>query len=68
MIKLFDTVELVAAQPQAGLPKGALGVVVEFYSAPDPAYEVEFCNEQGETLASLTLAADQFTTIARGSA
>lgn len=64
MIKLFDTVRLVAAQPQAGLPAGALGVVVESYTKPDLAYEVEFCNEEGETLASLTLAPDQFTSTA----
>lgn len=68
MIKLFDTVRLVAAQPQAGLRAGALGVVVEQYTKPDPAYEVEFCNDEGETLASLTLTADQFTPAALPSA
>lgn len=61
MIKLFDTVRLVAAQPQASLRAGAIGVVVEQYTKPDVAYEVEFCNDEGETLASLTLTADQFT-------
>jgi hypothetical protein len=62
MIELFGTVRLIAAQPHAGLDAGALGVVVESYTEPNLAYEVEFCNAQGETLASLTLTPDQITT------
>lgn len=47
------------------MPVGALGVVVESYTKPDLAYEVEFCDDQGETVNSLTLTPDQFTVTAQ---
>src|SRR5882724_7474021 len=37
------------------LPKGAVGVVVAEFVEPEEAYEVEFCNEEGETVVQVTL-------------
>lgn len=58
MIAEFDVVELRRAMPQHGLVRGQAGVVVHVFEQPNRAYEVEFCNEEGETLALLTLQAD----------
>ena len=58
---LHTVVRLKAARPDIlspiGLPIGAQGCVVHVFAGPDPAYEVEFCDENGRTLALLTLKA-----------
>jgi hypothetical protein len=40
-------------------PVSALGTVVELYTNPNPAYDVEFVNPDGSTRALLTLAPSQ---------
>ena len=57
MIKLLDIVALTEDLPERGLRRGQVGTVVEVL-APE-VFEVEFCDDQGRTYASLALLADQ---------
>jgi len=50
----YDVVRLRRAYPEHKLEAGAIGAVVMVYDNP-PAYEVEFCDADGVTLALLTL-------------
>lgn len=59
--KLFDVVELLVDLPAQGLRAGSRGAVVECY--PDQAYEVEFTNLEGETLAMMVLNPFQFIVV-----
>ena len=56
-IHLLDVVALTEDLPQRGLLRGQVGTVVELLG-PD-AFEVEFCDNEGRTYASLALRADQ---------
>jgi hypothetical protein len=56
-IKLLDTVALLENIPSRKLKQGEVGTVVEML-APG-VYEVEFCNDNGETYAELALEAKQ---------
>ena len=56
-IKLLDTVALVEDLPERKLKRGEVGTVVEIL-APD-VYEVEFCDDEGQTYAEVALPADQ---------
>lgn len=55
MFKLLDAVTLVKALPADGLAAGAIGTIVFVHDDPAGAYEVEFCDEDGYTLAIPTL-------------
>ena len=48
------------------LPKGAVGVVVAEFVEPEEAYEVEFCNEQGETVVQVALLPTEITRLIDG--
>jgi hypothetical protein len=65
MIKpeLFDTVELLVDLPEQNLRAGTQGAIVHQYT--DEAYEVEFTNEDGETIALCALQLDQFIVVWR---
>lgn len=56
-INLLDTVALSEDLPQRNLKRGEVGTVVEML-APD-TYEVEFCDDEGQTYAMFALRADQ---------
>jgi hypothetical protein len=56
-IELLDTVALLEDLPQRKLKQGEVGTVVEVL-APD-VYEVEFCDDEGQTYAMFALRADQ---------
>jgi hypothetical protein len=56
-INLLDTVALLEDVPQRKLRKGEVGTVVEIL-APN-VYEVEFCDDEGQTYAELALRGDQ---------
>ncbi len=56
--ELFDIVELLVDLPEHQLQAGTQGTIVECYD--DNAYEVEFSNSDGETLALCTLSPQQF--------
>ena len=53
-IEEYDVVRLRRPLPEHKLMAGAVGAVVMVYENPT-AYEVEFCDEGGATLALLTL-------------
>lgn len=50
---------------QDGLRSGAIGAIVMVYESEPPAYEVEFCDEAGATLALLTLGDDDLASTNR---
>ncbi|MBL9023445.1 MAG: DUF4926 domain-containing protein [Myxococcales bacterium] len=50
----YDVVRLLRPLPEHGLSKGATGAVVMVFDNPR-AYEVEFCDAEGVTLALVTL-------------
>ena len=52
-LKLHDVVALLRDVPRYKLPRGQVGTIVEAYKSG--RYEVEFANDQGETLALVTL-------------
>ena len=52
---LFDVVALLEARPEDGLPVGAVGTVVHILGKPGRAYEVEFADDDGVTIATATL-------------
>jgi Domain of unknown function (DUF4926) len=56
-IELLDVVALTQDLPARGLSRGQVGTVVECL-APD-VFEVEFCDNDGRTYASLALRDDQ---------
>ena len=56
---LFDVVILNADLPDEGLVKGMTGAIIDVYSSPSMAYEVEFCDQQGRTIACVALAPEQ---------
>ena len=57
-IKLLDTVALLENLPARRLRAGEVGTVVEILDAG--VFEVEFCDEDGQTYAQFALRADQF--------
>jgi hypothetical protein len=59
--ELFDVVELVVYLPEDNLSAGVRGSIVECYD--DNTYEVEFTNQEGETLALCTLSSEQFMVV-----
>lgn len=42
--KINDAVQLIDEIPGESLAKGAIGAIVEEFSEPEEAYEVEFCD------------------------
>jgi uncharacterized protein DUF4926 len=60
-IKLLDTVALLEDLPERKLKRGEVGTVVELL-APE-VYEVEFCDDEGQTYAELALRDDQLITL-----
>ena len=50
-----DVVVLKTDLPAENLVKGMRGVIVFVFDDPELAYEVEFCNDKGETLAQVAL-------------
>lgn len=58
-LQLLETVIATASFPNESVLAGDLGTVVEIYSIPRLAYEVEFVNPDGSTRALLTLMPEQ---------
>ncbi|QEY26173.1 DUF4926 domain-containing protein [Neisseria zalophi] len=56
---LLEVVQLQQDFPSFNLRKGDIGTIVDIYSNPDEAYEVEFCDNEGKTIALLTLKSEQ---------
>lgn len=60
---LLEVVKLQQDLPGSNLQKGDIGAIVEVYSNPYEAYEVEFCDTKGKTIALLTLKPEQLMLI-----
>jgi hypothetical protein len=58
-MQLHDVVELIVDVPEEGLSAGAVGAVIHIFYKPNLAYEVEFTDDNGKTLAQIPLTADQ---------
>jgi hypothetical protein len=58
-VNLYDLVRLMVDLPDEGLSAGAVGAVVHVFEEPSLAYEVEFADEHGRTIAQLPLTAGQ---------
>lgn len=56
---LLDVVALAEDIPEDGLVAGMIGAVVDVYATPIEAYEVEFCDPQGRTIALHAFLPDQ---------
>lgn len=56
-LKLLDVVALTVDLPEHGLARGQVGTIVEVL-APN-TYEIEFCDERGQTYASVGIPADK---------
>ncbi|MCO8274717.1 DUF4926 domain-containing protein [Actinoplanes sp. TRM 88003] len=65
-MELYDTVRLLVDLPDEGLTAGAVGAVVHVFERPDVAYEVEFTDADGRTVAQVPLTADQLEPLASG--
>lgn len=61
MIQQYDIVSLTEPLPKKNLKKGTKGTVVEIYDEPPlpPGYEVEFVDDNGTTVALITLSGDE---------
>lgn len=55
---LHDVVALLVDDPEHGIRRGDVGTIVELLG--DDAFEVEFCDDDGQTNAQLALARDAF--------
>jgi hypothetical protein len=59
MFELLDMVRASADIPEFSVKAGDVGTIVEVYD--DGEYEVEFCNDKGETMAMLAMPGSQMT-------
>jgi hypothetical protein len=53
-------------RPDLGLPRGAVGTVVDVYTKPRLGYEVEFLDDQHRTIAVESLPADAVESLEPG--
>lgn len=60
---LFDAVTLNEDLPEHNLQAGMIGVIIDVYTESEEAYEVEFCNDHGETIEMLALLPYQISKI-----
>ncbi|MEQ9875213.1 DUF4926 domain-containing protein [Pectobacterium brasiliense] len=60
---LFDVISLKNDLPEEGLKKGIPGAIVHIYNEPSPVYEIEFGDDNGESLACITLISDFFNKV-----
>ncbi|MFE1813850.1 DUF4926 domain-containing protein [Metapseudomonas otitidis] len=62
-LELNEVVRLLESIPSEGLSSGSLGVIIAVFSEPEEAYEIEFCDEEGVTIAQLALRQSQFEVV-----
>lgn len=55
----LDVIKLAVDIPEEGLKKGMVGAIVMIFTQPYEAYMVEFCDNEGRTIAMPTLKPDQ---------
>lgn len=61
-LREYDVVRLLRPLPEHRLPAGAIGAIVMVYPSP-LAYEVEFADAQGVTIALVTLSEEDLERI-----
>lgn len=61
--KLFDFVRLKRDIPLRNLRRGMAGTIIEVFDKPNRAYEVEFSDDNGVTIAQLALQPDEIDLI-----
>ena len=59
MFSLYDKVILVQSVSEDGPAVGDIGSIVDIYTQPREAYEVEFVDELGRTVALLAVDSDK---------
>lgn len=59
--KVGDVVTLIMDAPDEGLEAGQIGTVVFGFTEPTIAYEIEFTDEEGRTVAQLALLPSQIS-------
>ncbi|MCP4346919.1 MAG: DUF4926 domain-containing protein [Desulfobacterales bacterium] len=64
-MKLHDVIKVKNDIPEENLKKGMTGVIVTVFHEPCLAYEVEFCDENGETLIETALLPEQIESVSR---
>lgn len=57
-MNLLEMVELTIDLPDLGMTAGTIGTIVHVFKAPEQAYEVEFADSEGRTLATVALKPD----------
>lgn len=62
-ISLGKTIRLLIDMPENGLRRGTVGVVVAKFTEPMEAYEIEFCDETGATVAELAILPEYFEVV-----
>ncbi|THV33614.1 DUF4926 domain-containing protein [Glycomyces buryatensis] len=61
----LDVVELAVDVPEEGVKAGEVGTIVLVHGNPVEAYEVEFVNPDGSTLAMFALRPEQIRPVAK---
>ena len=59
ILKLLDVVRIQRDVPKENVKRGMTGTIVFVFDKPNRAYEVEFCDDNGVTIAQLTLQPDE---------
>ncbi|WP_373323490.1 DUF4926 domain-containing protein [Metapseudomonas otitidis] len=62
-LELNEVVRFLESIPSEGLSSGSLGAIIAVFSEPEEAYEIEFCDEEGVTIAQLALRQSQFDVV-----
>lgn len=62
---LFDIISVVEDIPKLNVKAGMIGAVIDIYEGSDEAYEVEFCDDEGRTVALGALLPTQITLVER---
>lgn len=63
MMKLHDVIKVKKDIPEDNLKQGMTGVIVTIFHDPCLAYEVEFCNDKGETIIETALLPEQIESV-----
>ncbi|KLL09778.1 MULTISPECIES: DUF4926 domain-containing protein [Protofrankia] len=64
-MELLEIVATLVDLPEYGIKAGDTGTVVHIFDRPRRAYEVEFVDEDGATVAAVTLRSDQVRRVER---
>lgn len=59
ILKLLDVVRVKRDIPKENIKRGMAGTIVFVFDKPNRAYEVEFSDDNGVTIAQLTLQPDE---------